>query len=213
MKSTKNIISQSNEIEDEYKNFAKMVKCAENYIKNNAKKILVAVRKSKKADYKVNKSLLEDYKPKLSKDDITKIKNKYSYKIFKKIIEHFCHELQNYIYMPRIINYNSYNEKNSNVILTIVLDFIKENLKEDKKKAIPDKREKEKIFEQDLKLYSKFKENNDIQFEEKKEFITSKKNNEKYIKDFCEKQNNKNNDAWLKYCKGIVDILISINKE
>lgn len=89
--------------------FDLMVKCAEDYIMDKAADILVAVRNrdSKYTKPELCSDLLSNYKPKFKK--VKDIK-------FKAIIEHFCHELQNYQAMPRAINYVSYakqNEKNN----------------------------------------------------------------------------------------------------
>ena len=163
--------------------FYLMIKCAEDYIMDKAADILVAIRRKHDSEYtkpELCSDLLSDYKPKFKNNEEIP---------FEKIIEHFCHELQNYQAMPRAINYASYakqNEKNNeedtnieynNKIVEKVMDFYNYY-----KEKIPAKKPENEWDTCYIELYEYLKKDKDINFEERKELARTVDKKTFYVK-------------------------------
>ena len=175
------------------KNFKKLIKCAEEYIMDNAKDILSAVRKK---DYSTNSDtcccseiINDKYNPKYRIEDI---KKKTEKEIKEILIERFCVELQNQSGRANAIKYFSYGEDFKNEIFKIVKICY------------------EDLFNEKMQwctLYHIFNKNPLINI-----------NNEKILKDFekackncdnseCEKMQEKRNFGWREYSRGLIDAL------
>ena len=171
------------------KKFKNLVNFAESYIIENAEKVLLAVRDEKLSETNPHErcqKLLEKYKPiyGLGVDEIP-------VDDFKKILNEFCRELQNYQAMPKAINYKNYNffsyDKDNKEILNCVYEFFSENFNE-----IETYKEKynDEYF---MPLYRVLEKN----------FL--KKDNSS-----DDEQSKELNKAWEKYSRGLMDVLIKI---
>lgn len=166
--------------------FKTLVKKAEEYIEKNASKILIAAREVNGKECKLAsdnctvEKLLEDYKPKFN--DVSEI-------TYEAILEHFCHELQNYQGMPRAINYASYTNGKENEIVKFLIEY-GEDISKDNLKDKP----KDKFADQYINFYKELQKK--LKFEENKEIGEKGFNDNKY------------NFAWYKYSRGLLDVLI-----
>ena len=159
--------------------FKKLVNFAESYIIENAEKVLLAVRDEKLSETNTHEhcqKLLEKYKPiyGLGVDEIP-------VDDFKKILNEFCRELQNYQAMPKAINYLSFSvDKDNNEILNCIYEFFSEK-------------------------FNEIGINSNLLRELEGKFLDIKNKNSS-----DDEQSKELNKAWEKYSRGLMDVLIKI---